>query len=247
MSILKSTISIAICDDDLVIAEHVKSKCDSFFSQKFECSISIFHDGKEIIDLPNSFDIYILDIEMPKMNGLDLAKHISEKYSKATIIFLTGYDDYMKFGYRVNAFRFLTKPINDIDFYEAMNAFIKKKNKEKKFLVRSDRSTHMVYESDILFLESLGDNLAIVLQDEIIVCSDSLKYWKGLVDEFSFTQISRTHIINLNYISEFESQKVILKNGICFDVSRRRYKELVTNFKRYAFENAEYLGGTQSG
>lgn len=105
----------------------------------------------------------------------------------------------------------------------------------------------MVYESDILFLESLGDNLAIVLQDEIIVCSDSLKYWKGLVDEFSFTQISRTHIINLNYISEFESQKVILKNGICFDVSRRRYKELVTNFKRYAFENAEYLGGTQSG
>ena len=103
-------ITIAICEDEKKYAEYIRD----FVAEVIpDVQITYFSDAENFYDSikHKKYDLYLLDIEMPKKNGIEIAREIRNYYKKTIIIFLTNYEEYVYDGYEVNAFRYIPKPL----------------------------------------------------------------------------------------------------------------------------------------
>ncbi len=103
---------IAIVDDEGSFAKDVKKNIEKYFSnQKKVVEIECFCANSILdeIKIQNYYDVYLLDIEMPEINGLELAKKIRNWNIDAKIVFLTAYENYARSGYKVKAYDYILK------------------------------------------------------------------------------------------------------------------------------------------
>lgn len=125
---------IAIVDDEEKEQLLIKKYIEEWASARkepveFQCFANsesfLFHweDNK-------CYDLLLLDIEMGKMNGLDLARKIRTENEKLPIIFVTGYDEYMQYGYDVSALHYLIKPVNKDRLFQALDKWKQRSDKE---------------------------------------------------------------------------------------------------------------------
>jgi DNA-binding LytR/AlgR family response regulator len=107
-------IKIAICDDDKNILDITYNILFEGFS---DCVIKKYTDSKQLLDKVmkyDFFDIYILDIEMPEVSGVEVIKAIRKYQHNAVVMFLTGYAEYAVEAYEFGLFRYiLKKSINE--------------------------------------------------------------------------------------------------------------------------------------
>ena len=124
---MKNMIYIAICDDEEIPIRYIKNKLEQEL-QKMEVTsyqLDIYYSGVDLLKNKKTYDILLLDIEMPEMDGFSVAKGMNQLKKKPLIIFLTSHREFMSKGYHVKAFRYLLKPISDQEFQEAIFSAIK--------------------------------------------------------------------------------------------------------------------------
>lgn len=105
---------ISVCDDNCGELEKICSIVNGYTEENnINAQVNAFASGSELLEYENEgyhSDIYILDIIMPNMNGIELGKAIRRKNSGAFIIFLTTSKEYALESYSVKAFSYLIKP-----------------------------------------------------------------------------------------------------------------------------------------
>ena len=119
----KNSYTIAIVDDETMfrvltkkkIAEVMKKLPFTFYVYEYKSAAGFLKQKKV-------FDIVFMDIAMPKMSGIETAAKYREYCPDGILIFLTAYDDYMKDGYKVNAFRYIGKQDEPQEFFEAVKS-----------------------------------------------------------------------------------------------------------------------------
>ena len=106
---------IALCDDDLTFMHDLHQKivkCYRETNYSENVSITEFSDSvylSRTISSGNSFDLLFVDIEMPQLNGLELAQHIRTHLPIALIVFLTSHSEFSLEGYKFGALRYIPK------------------------------------------------------------------------------------------------------------------------------------------
>lgn len=95
---------------------------------------------------------------MPKINGIRTAEKYREWYEDTIIIFLTSYEDYVFEGYKVNAFRYLKKPMEQEKLREALLSAVSKLEKEYEIELWDEKGLHIVRPKDIIYVETSGRN-----------------------------------------------------------------------------------------
>ncbi len=107
-------IRIAICDDELEARESLRFQLEKIMKEKQEEIVYEFSGGKSAVrwlgSHPGEIDILFLDVEMPDMNGMEIARRIREFNRELMIVFVTGYRDYVFDGYEVGALDYVMKP-----------------------------------------------------------------------------------------------------------------------------------------
>ena len=103
---------IAICDDEEQFRAGLRALITKLIGD-LDPEINSFHDGHDLLAEfdRKPYDIVFLDIEMPEMDGITLARTLRSRSSEVLIVFLTGHVEYAIEGYEVNALRYLTKPV----------------------------------------------------------------------------------------------------------------------------------------
>lgn len=108
-------IHIAICDDNEESVLGIETVTDKFFKTHcVDCEIQIYQSSENLLyDLQDgiSYDLLLLDIEMPEVDGMDLAKVIFEKLPAAKIIFITSHLEYAITAYEFSVFRYIPKTV----------------------------------------------------------------------------------------------------------------------------------------
>ena len=108
-------INIAICDDNEESVLGIETVTDKFFKTHcVDCEIQIYQSSENLLyDLQDgiSYDLLLLDIEMPEVDGMDLAKVIFEKLPAAKIIFITSHLEYAITAYEFSVFRYIPKTV----------------------------------------------------------------------------------------------------------------------------------------
>ena len=129
---------IAIVDDEIreqeIIAKYIgewaeakKELVEFFFFESSEGFLFSWEDVKD-------YALLALDIEMGEISGLELAKKIRSEDKRIPIIFVTGYDEYMQYGYDVSALHYLIKPVNKEKLFQALNKLSEKEETVKPYI-----------------------------------------------------------------------------------------------------------------
>ena len=173
----------------------------------------------------NSADLFFLDINMPEISGLSLAKII---HNKTQIIFTTAYREYAIEGFNLNVVDYLLKPISFDRFMEAIQKIkpLKKEVANKEFMfVRSDRKMVKLDLKSILYIESLSDYVKIFTQEKTIITRETISKIQEKLPKNNFLRIHRSYIISIKNINSYTNEFIEIKNK-AIPISRS-YKESV--------------------
>lgn len=109
-------IEIAICDDEIIITSKIENTLVQLSEEMgIKVEIDVFYDGKTLVNYIKSgkkYDLIYMDIEMTEQNGISAANEIREIDKKVFLIYITSYESFAKDVFEVNAYRFITKPID---------------------------------------------------------------------------------------------------------------------------------------
>lgn len=234
---------IAVCDDNPKELERIKGGFCRIQGYDLVCS---YFDSTstvmEILKTENSpYDLYILDIEMPGMNGLKLAKSIREKDSRALFVFLTSYTRYMKDVFDVVTFDFIEKPISDeklLQILERAATYLNITSQHFSFGYRASRYS-LKYDR-ILYIEKKGRQALIHTFEDVYKTNMTLEeIWKQLNPK-SFVHIHSSYIINLYNLDRKDNEIAIMRNGEKLHITKGYRREL-------AMRHYEFVQGGMCG
>ena len=234
---------IAVCDDNPKELERIKGCFCRIQGYDLVCS---YFDSTstvmEILKTENSpYDLYILDIEMPGMNGLKLAKSIREKDSRALFVFLTSYTRYMKDVVDVVTFDFIEKPISDeklLQILERAATYLNITSQHFSFGYRASRYS-LKYDR-ILYIEKKGRQALIHTFEDVYKTNMTLEeIWKQLNPK-SFVHIHSSYIINLYNLDRKDNEIAIMRNGEKLHITKGYRREL-------AMRHYEFVQGGMCG
>lgn len=194
-----------------------------------------FENGLEVIEFAKNqdIDIYFLDINMPDLDGISLAKIIG---STTHVIFTTAYRDYAVEGFNLNVVDYLLKPIAFDRFLQAIQKIPQKTTSnsitlieetiQKDFLfVRSDRKMIKINFDEILYVESLSDYVKIHIENKTILTRETISNLEKKLPESGFLRVHRSYIISISKIDSYTNEFIeIHKKAIPIS---RSFKESV--------------------
>lgn len=236
-------INILICDDNKDITNEVcKFLRDIENKSKNIFNIDIKNRGDFIYSSDNSYDIAIVDIEMPGANGLKLTEKLKEINSDIIVIVLTSFQNYLDNAMRIHVFRYLSKPIDKNRFYENFNdALIEYKFLNKSISVIFEDEVHYIKTKDILYFENLKYGSQIHTKRGTFRTNKKADEWLSMLNQYDCFEYSYKGIlVNLQNVIDFDKTYVFIRKNeseiIKVYISQRKY----SNFKKSFFR---FIGG----
>lgn len=229
---------IAVCDDEAPIRELLKEKIQKYyFSQNIEFSITTFESGENLLNQREGYecDVLFLDVDMPGKNGMETAKEIRKTNKDMLIVFLTAYSEFVFESFKVDAFRYLVKPLKDQELEEVLSAVQHKLyvDDEEYLSFQFQNETYNVRYSDIIYIEGMRDKIWLYCKDDTYRWHGTLKALQELLAGRGFFQVHRSYIINMEKIQKYNSQEVILEGDCQVPISRYKldaFKEAYIKF-----------------
>lgn len=232
---------IAICDDEKEVVDSITDKLSEYGN---EYEICCFDSGEKLLEAAADYHILFLDIEMSGIDGIQTAFRLREKNYDGLIIFLTSHTEFMPDAFKVNAFRFLSKPIDDEKFIEAFSEAEKDILNTAHILINTKHSSIYMKLTDIVYLEAYGDGTYIHDKNGNSYDTDcSLKYWKEAIGTEHFFQVHKSYIVSLPHISHISKDCTIMLNGYSkeLSISRRNYSAFRNVFFDYIKRHARIM------
>lgn len=227
-----SKIRCIVVDDEPVAREILETFVSKTPQLELVKSCEHAMDALEVVQ-NEIVDVCFLDINMPDINGISLAKLIA---NKAQIIFTTAYRDYAIDGFELQAVDYLLKPIAFDRFLQAVQRIVIQPQIEKQLeeennansdfmFVRSERKMVKVKFDAILYLESLGDYVKIFTSERSIITRDSIANVSLKLPKTEFLRIHRSYVVAINAIESYTNEYIEIQKK-ALPISRS-YKETV--------------------
>ena len=218
---------IAICDDESVHIEKIRTILSDYETDNYLSPVALL----DAVSAGVRYDVLFLDILMPRIDGISLARELREFDEDMLIVFITSKIEYMQTGYEVRAFRYLLKDQIDEGLPKIWNDIIKEllDRQDAYFSYEFERKVYRFPIRDILYFES---NLRrIVVHTK---ASENAALY-GKLDDLSvkyssFIRVHKSYLINRRYIRMISAGTVVLSNGEVLPVSRK-YAALLEEFK----------------
>lgn len=244
---------IAICDDDEYYREQIGNLLKKYISQNKnrEISLSVFSDPEELLEVTKKnggFDIFILDIVMTDMNGIELGHELRENGYDGKIIYLTSSEEFAVDSYSVGAFNYILKPWKDENVISILDkAVLSVLNKTEKYiLVKTKESSIKIPFDSVLYAELADRSIVYHLTNGKIIESTTLrtKFIEAIqcfLGEKSFILCGASRLINMRHITEIDKEAVIFDENKKVFFSKKICRDLRTAWIDFCFSEVEYI------
>lgn len=220
-------IGIAICDDHKSIHDEVENLLSKYQeSRKLECDIYNFFSVQELLASREHYNIILLDIDMPEIDGIQAAKKLNQRGMQYNIIMLTSKRERFKEAFKIGATRFVTKPIDQEELFEALDNAFESCLGFEKITVKYKGNDCVMRQRDIYMIEAQRDYVKIYSKDKIFESSQSLKVFAEQLDKRIFILVHRSYLVNMMHIYDICNDYLELADGKRVPVSRRKSEEV---------------------
>lgn len=213
-------IKYIIVDDETASHDNIKDYASnlSYLSYQKSC-----YNAFEAIEYLNkhAVDLIFLDINMPKLSGLDFLKTLS---NPPKVIITTAYKEFALEGYELNIDDYLLKPFNFSRFVKSVSKVydslsVKSKPiqntetvEDTKIFIKEDKKYHQIKLKDILFIEAYGNYVKINMVDKMIVSHQSLTSFTHNLPENQFIRVHKSFIISIDKIELIEGNRILIQD-----------------------------------
>lgn len=226
---------IVICDDNLNTISEIKEMLNEYSAvRNISLEISAFDNGNAVLDSNENYNIAILDVEMPDMNGIALGQELRKRNKQIVLIYLTAHSQYLDSALNLNAARFFEKPIDKDRFFSGIdNALERIDNTTINFFIRDDKTQVRVTAESIIYIEISHRKTKVVTEDKTYFTTHTLDYFKDRLVSSVFAQPHKSYIVNFNFITAYERMEIVLDGKYKIPVSRSKQTEFHKSFVRF--------------
>lgn len=234
------SMKVLICDDDDKIIDEIISLLNKFnIKRNLLLDIKSYSCGADILKDYEKYDIAFVDIEMPKINGLSVTKHLQKRNSNIIVFIVTSFHTYLDDAMDLNIFRYLSKPLDECRFMKSMNIAVDIYQKSTQSIVAETYDECFnILTKDILYITIQNRKASIVTKDKKILSRNNFNFWKKQLAEYDyFVQPHYSFIVNLKNVTHFNKTEITLsineKECIKTPISRRFYSSFKEAFYKY--------------
>jgi len=154
----------------------------------------------------SSFDIFILDINMPQISGVELAKKILLKQPDAFIIFQTAYEEFALKAYQLGAIDYLLKPFGKEELERSINrALAYQKEKKVSFLTKNGDESYLINQEDIFYIQADLSEVLVKTKAHFSYFDAKISQMESLLDPKLFFRVHRSYLINTSKIKTIKT------------------------------------------
>ncbi len=174
--------------------------------------VATFNDGLPAFEFlqDNPVDVMFLDVEMPKLTGIELVRCL---HNPPVVIITSANRDYAIEGFELNVADYILKPVT---FERLLKAFSKAKellskrgyddSKESEYLIfKESKKNVRIKQDDILYIESIKDYIKVVTANRTVITKQSIGSVEEMLDKDRFIRVHRSFIVALNHVDTFSS------------------------------------------
>lgn len=232
-------LKIAIMDDDAVIRGKIVGIVERYMDGKREpYQMQEYGDSAHLLtDLERGiyFDLFLLDVELPGMTGLDMAHSIRSYYPEPVIIYITNHLQYAYKAFEVNAFRYIPKEELEEKLTEALEAVSPRLREQEKscYIIRYYQDIQVLLLRDIYYIEKEGKYVVFHHRGGESRDRKTLKEVLKEMGSKDFMEVGRDYAVNIRHLMAIENRELILRNNIVLPVSRYRVEALRERVMEY--------------
>ncbi len=218
-------INCIIIDDEPLAVKLLENHISKIDSLKLVATAKNAIEAYQILQT-KSVDLMFLDIEMPNLNGIEFLKSLNQK---PKTIFTTAYREFAIEGFELEAVDYILKPITFERFFKSVERVLRNFSSDKQeeyfIIVKADGLNRKIILSDILYFESQGNDVKIILEnEEKIVTKNKITDLENLLSDKGFVRIHRSFLINSKCVTAFNNNEIVL-NQYNLPVGRSYKKE----------------------
>lgn len=234
---------VAVVDDSQKMTEIVREivKCQAEASGiESEIMVKTYTVPEALMEdlrKERHFHIYILDVEMPEMNGVVLAENIRKINGDGYIIFLTFYPEFAVHGFELEIYQYILK--NDME--TRLRATLKQlfeicaREHTEYYHIANQHRMEKIKCHDIIYVKKEGKNCILHTEKEEHFDRKTMEQVRQLLEPIGFICIDRGRIVNIEHIQKIEKNEVYMDNDAVMEISR-------ANIRKVKNQVAEYWG-----
>ena len=230
-----TTMRMAIVEDDAADAQALSAALERYLaSRETPYELARFTGSDDFLfDWPRPLDLLFLDIQMPGIDGMELAERVRENDEKVAIVFVTNTPDYSLRGYQVDASAYLVKPLSYEQFSQQMDRVWRKLDHVRGdfIAIRNAEGSFVVNTNDISCIELLGRRITVHTHSGDIAYSGAIGTLEQQLPD-TFFRCHSSFIVSLKEVESIQGNEVTVA-GRKVPVSRHRRKEFVEALSAY--------------
>lgn len=224
---------IAICDDNKQYRDLITNYIETYNSNmNAKFIVDVFCTGSDLLKQNLlHYQIFILDIEMNDLNGIETATEIRKVNKHGILWFLTVSKEYIMEGYKAEAYKYLLKPLDYDQFSKEFADTIQwmQEKTVKLLTIPYNGDLYQINANDINYIEVLGHKIIYHTDNDVIESIDTLHNIEETLMNLNFYRIHRSFLINLSKVKHLRKTEVIMNNNEHVPLSRHKEK----GFRKY--------------
>ena len=208
-----------IIDDEPLAHEIIEEFCSMLPHVQLEKKCYNAMEAMQYLN-ENSVDFMFLDINMPKLKGLDFLKTLTKP--PKTII-TTAYKEHALEGFELNVIDYILKPfsfdrlvkaVNKVSDIQATKTVIKEvstsNDSPTRFFVKGDKKHHQIDLNDLLYIEAYGNYTKLFLKDDMIVSHEKISHYESILTDGNFLRVHKSFIVAIDKIKFIEGNRILI-------------------------------------
>lgn len=213
-------VRIAVCDDERVDLDYTLELIKRYDTELL-MQVDSYIDADSILTSEiDSYDIVLLDIEMPPPTGFEVASMLVSKPNPPVIIFTTKSNAYAVKGYGI-AIRYLQKPLVESELFRALDIAIEEVTAHRLTFNIND-TMYTIHLCEVRYIEILGHYTSVHTISGQFRIRCSLKELIPKLPRGYFAIPHKSFVVNLEYVRCATKSEVVLEDNIRIPISRRK-------------------------
>lgn len=234
--------NIIFCDDNsqylASLKTYVQKECSRIIPREQDFSIGpAFGSGEEAIKYiaEHHVDVMLLDIDMPNMNGFEIAKFLCKEYPQIKIVFMSAYDNFVYGSFEYYPFAYLRKSHISEELPKVIKRIVDKMNEsERQLMLMTTSGMKKIDANSVLYVESNRNYCTIYLiYGKKYICRGTLSAFEREVLNFDFFRIHSAFLVNLEHVERILENGFVLIHNITLPIAQKRAQEFKRTYMDY--------------